>query len=59
MQPHQALSYLQLRLFLYYTGDRILYDQAGRGRAFREIATGQGPYAEYYRKGEWSREQEN
>jgi hypothetical protein len=38
MQPHPALSYLQLRLFFHHTDHRILYDEAGRGRAFTQIA---------------------
>lgn len=38
LQRHQALSYLQLRLFLYHTDHRILYDKAGRGHLSEEIA---------------------
>jgi hypothetical protein len=31
-----------MRLFLYHTDHRVLYDEAGRGRAFTQIATGKG-----------------
>ena len=42
LQRYSALyfQHFQVRLFLYYTSHRILYDEAGRGRAFKEIATG-------------------
>ena len=54
LQRYPALYFhqYQVRLFLYHADHRILYDEAGRGRASREIATGRGPHEAYYRKGE-------
>lgn len=59
LQRHAALSYFQLRMFLYHPDHRILYDEACRGRAGGEITTGNGAAWGVVLEGRVDQEQNN